>query len=155
MIPRYFRRFLGILIGVVFMFAALGKAWDSSDIVTTIRYLLPGGLAGIPWIVNGIVLILVFVESVYAVLFLGDYVKRIHLVLCAVLVSLFTIILIKLKLDPYSPSCGCLGLLRFSAKMNHESGIGIVRNTAILGLLLIMMIDTERTRKSSSNKQGD
>jgi len=143
-------RLLTVFLGLVFLVAAIGKALDGNNFLAAVQYLSPPFLASVPAYHFIVYALIIFIESFFGVsLVLARKPSRVLLYAVLALLVSFTIILVRMALDPWAPKCGCLGLLRIAAANDSGARIGIVRNLGLMVVCLSLIWDAYSMRKQS------
>lgn len=133
-----------VLLGLIFLSAALGKAHDAPKFSLVVGYLLPFGWGGTR--TNTIVAAsLIAWEMFLAVSLLAGKRDRLTLVGTFITLAVFTGALAILAKDAAAPKCGCLGLAQMISNEGSRADVGIVRNVALLWIVGWLFVATRGT----------
>lgn len=140
--------FFRFALGALFAIAALGKILDIQVFAKTIGWLIPGGSSP-QWLNVGVAAIIVAWEAFLAVWLLSTKAESRILWCVAGTLIAFTLVLLRIWGDPLAPNCGCLSLLKIASRTNQEAGAGVVRNIALLVIVMWLLRNAVRIGNGS------
>lgn len=125
--PRM-RLIVRLLLGAVLAGAALLKAGSPLGVLVSIEHLLPVGRD----VSYALLSTVVALELGLGLALLADWRPRLVTPATTVTIVALTLVLARLAIDPWAPSCSCLGAIKLSDDAQTANMVGLARN----GLLL-------------------
>nr|MCR5554179.1 hypothetical protein [Bacteroidales bacterium] len=127
------------LIGVFFIFAAIGKASNSSPIENVLYFFNFPSI-----VIQGVIWMLIISEIVIGLAMLFQVFPLVTAIVAFISLVFFTIMLIILLIQPEVPHCGCTGNIVLFKTAFAENLFGVIRN--IFFLLIIAFYWTGITK---------
>jgi len=129
------RWLLTIMVGGAFIVAAYAKAVSPIAFARVLVYLMPGGLVGAAS-VRSTVLGVVAIEAALGAWILASGASRRSALTAGALLCIFSLVLVRLAMDPTAPACGCFAL-QSTGRM--DAVFGLARNAALLWMTLWLL----------------
>jgi hypothetical protein len=131
------------ILAAVLLFSAIAKiaAIDTfSWYITTITFLRADWRDSLTFLVP-------FVEIAIGCALLLPFGKRLSLMLCIGLLTMFSGYLTAMVIRPSAPSCACLGAIRIANSAAANNRIGLVRNVILLAIALFALRMRNRNQR--------
>lgn len=130
---------LSVLLAVLFIAAAVGKAWRIEPFLRVLAFVFDRRVNG-EWELVASAGIVVFVEAFIGVSLLLGCRHRWLLASTGVVLIVFSLVLVRLLASEDAPACGCLGLLQPVSAARADAGTGLVRNAALLYIVAWLFV---------------
>lgn len=126
-------RTLELILGIVFLASGVEKFIRSDQFAGALVYLVPllkSDFAAVQIAATGVAL----GEIVLGVSLIVRWAPRMCAGIALAVLVVFSIILLRLLMDPDAPPCRCTAWIALSAKFAHTASFGLARNAVLLAM---------------------
>ncbi|MFG0274919.1 MAG: MauE/DoxX family redox-associated membrane protein [Phycisphaerales bacterium] len=140
------------VLGAILVGAALLKAASPLGVLLSIEHLMPVGRSTSYALLSGVVVI----ELGLGLALLLDWRPRLVLPATTVTIVALTLVLARLAIDPWAPSCACLGELKLSEDAQTANMLGLARNGLLLaGCAYLLRTSPRQNAASTAHVESD